>query len=228
MKTEELLRLEFNDWAKAGRGESMERGHRPTGEQAIDRMGLGPDSRVLDLGCGSGWASRLMATLAPGGKVIGIDVSDAMIELARNSSGDYPNLDFRIASAENLPFEDAEFTHAFSMESIYYYGDMLRALKEIRRVLTSGGLFVTVVDLYKENKPSHQWVQQLNVSVQLLSTAEYHDLFEQAGFMDISDERLLDPTPIPEDYSGGSFASRKDYLEYRQEGSLLISGRVGA
>ena len=58
------------------------------------------------------------------------------------------------------------------------------------------GLFVTVLDLYQENEPSHQWVEQLQVSVQLLSIPQYHSLFQQAGFVKVKDRRLLDPVPI--------------------------------
>jgi ubiquinone/menaquinone biosynthesis C-methylase UbiE len=47
-----------------------------------------------------------------------------MIELAREQSGSYPNVNFEVASAEQLPFADGEFTHAFSMESLYYYRDL--------------------------------------------------------------------------------------------------------
>ena len=118
--TDERLRLEFNDWAKAGKGPSMEKGHRPVGEQAIELMNIPSSARVLDVGCGSGWATRLMAEKAHGGRVVGIDISDEMIRLARESSATFPNVEFKIASAEKLPFDDAEFTHAFSMESLYY------------------------------------------------------------------------------------------------------------
>ncbi len=226
MKAEERLRQEFNEWAKAGRGESMERGHRPTGEQAIAGMNIEPTSIVLDLGCGSGWATRLMAERATHGRVVGIDISDEMIALARSTSTQYPQAEFQIAGAENLPFETGEFTHAFSMESIYYYSDMLTALKEVRRVLAPGGLFAAVVDLFRENEPTQQWIEQLNVPVHFWGIEDYHALFEQAGFAEITDQRLYDPTPVPEDYSGGSFKSREDYLKYREGGSLLISGRV--
>ncbi len=226
MNTEDILRAEFNDWAKAGRGESMERGHRPTGEQAIDHMSLRADSRVLDVGCGSGWASRLMAERVPLGHVVGLDISDEMIALARSTSSQFTNITFDVGSAEHLDYQTGQFSHAFSMESIYYYSDMEVALKEICRVLASGGVFVAVVDLYQENQPSHQWIEQLNVPVQLLSIEQYHSLFENAGFVTIKDRRLLDPTPIPADYSGGSFASRDDYLKYREEGSLMISGQA--
>jgi SAM-dependent methyltransferase len=224
--SDERLRLEFNDWAKAGRGEGMERGHRPVGEQAIELMGITPNARVLDVGCGSGWAARLMAEKATTGKVVGIDISDEMVRLAAETSASFTNVEFRVASAEKLPFADGEFTVAFSMESLYYYADMLSALKEIKRVLAPGGQFVTVVDLYQENVPSHQWVEQLKVPVQLLSVAEYRSLFERAGFVDVSDRRLIDPTPIPAEYSGGSFQTREELVAYREAGSLMVRGIV--
>jgi len=154
--TDERLRVEFNDWARAGRGESMERGDRPTGEQAIERMQVPPTARVLDLGCGSGWASRLLAARASEGLVTGVDISDEMITLARQSSQEFPNTEFQVAAADRLPFPDGTFTHAFSMESLYYYDDMPAALREVARVLDRGGLFAAVMDLYAENVPSHQ------------------------------------------------------------------------
>jgi arsenite methyltransferase len=224
--TDERLRLEFNDWAKAGKGPSMEKGHRPVGEQAVELMNIPADARVLDVGCGSGWATRLMAEKAHDGRVVGIDISDEMVRLARETSASFSNVEFEIASAEKLPFEDAEFTHAFSMESLYYYANIPGALKEIRRVLKPGGFFFTVVDLYEENRPSHQWIDQLKVPVQLLSSAAYRDLFEQAGFTNVQDRRVYDPRPVPDDYTGGSFKTRDDYLEYREAGSLLINGEV--
>lgn len=220
---DEQLRVEFNEWARAGKGDSMEAGHRPVGAQAIARMNVSAEANVLDVGCGSGWAARLLAQDA--GHVTGIDVSDEMIRVAREQSANFANAEFQVASAENLPFPDNTFTHAFSMESLYYYADIVRALREIARVLQSGGLFVTVVDLYQENTPSHQWIETLQVPVQLLSTPEYRSLFEAAGFMNIRDERLLDPRPVPDSYTSGSFKSRADFEEYRKNGSLMMTGQ---
>jgi len=220
------LRTEFNEWARAGKGESMERGHRPVGQQAIELMGVPADARVLEVGCGSGWATRLLAEYAVNGRVTGVDISDEMIRLARESSLLFPNIDYQMASAEKLPFADGEFTHAFSMESLYYYANLTAALKEIHRTLQAGGNFVTVIDLYRENKASHQWVEQLNVPVQLLSIDDYRSLLAGAGFVNVSDQRLFDPTPVPDDYTGSSFKSREDYEEYKQTGSLMLTGEV--
>lgn len=226
MRMDEQLRTEFNEWARAGKGESMERGHRPVGEQAIAAMNVGSNARVLDVGCGSGWATRLLADYAAKGRVTGIDISDEMVRLARESSSSCANVDFEVASAEELPFSDNEFTHAFSMESLYYYRNIPRALKEIHRVLRPRGVFVAVVDLYRENEATHQWIDTLNVPVQLLSIDDYRTLITDAGFTNFRDQRVIDPRPVPDDYAGGSFKSREDFESYRREGSLMISGEA--
>jgi len=223
---DEQLRTEFNEWARAGKGESMEVGHGPVGRQAIALMQVSMDSTVLDVGCGSGWASRLLADYAVNGRVTGIDISDEMVRLARESSRDYRNVSFEVASAEQLPFPDSEFTHAFSMESLYYYRNIPKALKEIQRVLKPGGAFFAVVDLYWENEATHQWIDQLKVPVELLSIEDYRSLFIDAGFENIRDQRILDPRPVPDDYTGGSFKNREEYESYRREGSLLVSGEA--
>lgn len=220
----EQLRVEFNEWARAGKGDSMERGHRPVGEQAIARMNVPSDAEVLDVGCGSGWAARLLASQTVNGHVVGIDVSDEMIRVAREQSSDFSNVEFQVASAEQLPFPDDSFSHAFSMESLYYYDDIVKALSEIQRVLRPRGRFVTVVDLYQENSPTHQWIETLKVPVQLLSIEEYRSMFQQAGFRNVRDERLFDPRPVSDDYTSGSFKTRTDFVEYRRNGSLMLTG----
>lgn len=226
MTSDLQLRTEFNEWARAGKGESMERGHRPVGEQAIAKMRVAPDARVLDVGCGSGWATRLLADYAVNGRVTGIDISDEMVNLARESSQAYANVDFELASAEQLPFADNEFSHAFSMESLYYYKNIPRALSEIHRVLKPSGSFTAVVDLYWENEATHQWIDTLKVPVELLSIDDYRSLFIDAGFADIRDERIFDPRPVPDDYTSDSFKSREDYVKYRDAGSLMITGKA--
>jgi SAM-dependent methyltransferase len=223
---DELLRTEFNEWARAGKGEGMEKGHGPVGRQAIQLMRVPADARVLDVGCGSGWATRLLAGYATNGQVTGIDISDEMIRVARESSSAVPNVDYEVAGADELPFTDNEFTHAFSMESLYYYSDIPKALAEIHRVLRPRGLFVAVVDLYFESEATHQWIDGLKVAVELLSIEDYRGLFLDAGFVNIRDQRVFDPTPIPDNYVSGSFKSRKDFEAYRRAGSLMVSGEV--
>ena len=79
--SDERLQNEFNRWAEEGEGEKMERHHLDITAKTIRLMDLRPGERVLDLGCGSGWATRLLARLvAEGpegfGQVVGVDVAD--------------------------------------------------------------------------------------------------------------------------------------------------------
>src|SRR5271169_532158 len=87
---DERLRQEFNQWAEQGRGEEMEQHHISITEQTLAVMDLKRGQRVLDLGCGAGWATRLMARAVGAGErpgqVIGLDVSDEMIRRARANS----------------------------------------------------------------------------------------------------------------------------------------------
>src|SRR3982074_3279756 len=85
---DEKLQHEFNRWAAEGEGEKMERHHLDITEKTIRLMNLRPGARVLDLGCGSGWATRLLARLVGEGpegfgQVVGVDVSDEMVRQAR-------------------------------------------------------------------------------------------------------------------------------------------------
>src|SRR6185503_11278579 len=163
---------------------------------------------------------------AADGRVVGIDIADEMVQLAADTSREFSNVEFRVATAEQLPFREGEFTHVFSMESIYYYSNMLAALHEIHRVLVQGGAFTTVIDLYLENNPSHQWIPTLNVPVHLLGIPEYRSMLQEVGFVNVKDDRLYDPKPIPEDYSGGSFKTREDYVQYKQNGSLMLTAEA--
>ena len=68
---DERLRQEFNQWAEQGRGEEMEHHHISITEQTLALMDLKPGERVLDLGCGAGWATRLMAQMRRRGRAAG-------------------------------------------------------------------------------------------------------------------------------------------------------------
>src|SRR5215470_601643 len=96
---DDKLQQEFNRWAAAGEGAKMEQHHLNITEKTIRLMHLRPGERVLDLGCGSGWATRLLARLVGDGpegfgQVIGLDISDEMVHQARAASKDFENVMF--------------------------------------------------------------------------------------------------------------------------------------
>jgi arsenite methyltransferase len=141
---DERLRDEFNRWADEGRGEEMEKHHISIAEQTIRLMELRPGDRVLDLGCGAGWATRILAHAVEGGEqgsgqVVGLDVSDEMIRRARATSRDIENILYVWGSATEIPWEEDYFEKVLSIESFYYYPDQDAALDELFRVMAPGG-----------------------------------------------------------------------------------------
>src|SRR6478735_5736190 len=182
---DQKLQQEFNQWAAAGRGDEMEDHHSDITDQTIALMNIQPTDRILDLGCGTGWASRRLARMASAGEVVGLDVADEMLHRAEEASSDFNNIRYVWGSAENIPALDGLFTKVLSVESFYYYADQNKALRELKRVMAPGGQLFILINLYKDNHYSLRWVGELKVPVQALSEAEYISLLERHGFRNV-------------------------------------------
>ena len=72
----------FDQWALEGKDAGMEEGHSDVVRQVMETMDVRAGDQILDLGCGNGWATRLLAQLAPGTQAIGVDAAPAMIARA--------------------------------------------------------------------------------------------------------------------------------------------------
>jgi ubiquinone/menaquinone biosynthesis C-methylase UbiE len=226
LSTDEQMRREFNQWAEAGKGEGMEQEHINITQQTLAMMGLKPGQKVLDLGCGAGWASRLLAQLVGGGErpgqVVGLDVSDEMIRRARANSTGFDNVMFVVGSAQQIPWEENFFDKVLSVESFYYYGDQDRALDELFRVLAPKGELYILINLYKDNHYSLRWVEELKVPVQVRSEQEYIELLSDHGYVDVRAVRIPDLTPTPEEYSGKWFKDAAELRDFKRIGALLL------
>ncbi|MGH9747450.1 MAG: class I SAM-dependent methyltransferase [Candidatus Acidiferrales bacterium] len=223
-KPQEQLREEFNRWADAGKGESMEHDHWPITRPVLERMQIALDENILDAGCGSGWLSRILAKGVPEGRVVGMDISDEMIRRARQSSVDYGNLVFVVGEVDEIPWERNFFSKAISVESSYYWPDPARGLREIYRVLAEKGSAWILINYYRDNPHCHQWGEKLAVPTHLLSADEWAQLFRDAGFADVAHRLIPDPTPNPAVYEGRWFRDAKQLAEFRAIGALLVSG----
>jgi ubiquinone/menaquinone biosynthesis C-methylase UbiE len=227
LNPEQKLQQEFNRWAEEGEGEKMEHHHLDITEKTIRLMDLHPGERVLDLGCGAGWATRLLARLVADGpegfgQVIGLDVSDEMIRRARASSRDFENILYVWGSAQQIPWEENFFDKVLSVESFYYYPDQDRALAELFRVMAPHGRLFILINLYKDTPYSLQWVDKLRVPVHVLSEAEYVELLKKHAFENVEARRIPDDTPTPDDYRTTSFRSLEDLRAFKRLGGLLL------
>jgi SAM-dependent methyltransferase len=222
--TDENLREEFNRWADAGKGESMEHEHWPITRPALGLMQIEPTDNILDVGCGAGWLSRILAHRVPQGRVVGMDISDEMIHRAREASVANENLVFVVGGVNEIPWEANFFMRVISVESSYYWPDPAKGVREIYRVLAEGGSAWILINYYRDNPYSHQWGEKLAVPTQLLSADEWKKLFRDAGFAEVAHRLIPDPTPNPDVYTGRWFHDATELAAFRAIGALLVYG----
>lgn len=96
-------------------------------------------SRVLDVGCGSGYGTALLAERAA--RVTGIDIAFEAVQFARSAYA-RPNLSFACADSRMLPFRNGGFTQAVMFEVIEHVSEQSSCLGEIRRVLAPDGTLI--------------------------------------------------------------------------------------
>ena len=105
--------------------------------------GIKPGDRVLDVACGTGILAREAAgRVGPTGRVIGLDLNDGMLAVARRLR---PEIDWRQGDAARLPFEDSAFDVVISQFALMFFPERVAALREMWRVLASRGRLAVAV-----------------------------------------------------------------------------------
>ena len=99
--------------------------------------GVEAGDRVLDVACGTGIVARTAAErTGPAGRVVGLDLNEAMLDVARRVG---PDLDWRQGDAASLPFPDRGFDVVLCQMALMFFPDRLAAVGEMARVVTGGG-----------------------------------------------------------------------------------------
>jgi demethylmenaquinone methyltransferase/2-methoxy-6-polyprenyl-1,4-benzoquinol methylase len=126
--------------------------------RAVDIAKVGPGDRVLDVAAGTGDLTiELSKRVGPSGEVVGIDLSEGMLALAREKA---PGIRFEQGSALDLPYADGEFAAATTGFAARNFSDLRRGLAEMRRVVRPGGR-VVVLDFTTPTRPPLSWFFQL-------------------------------------------------------------------
>ncbi len=201
----------FDEWAGSGRAGLMEREHGRSVRAFLAGVRLGgPSFSFLDVGCGNGWAVRMIAR-APGcGAAVGIDKSGGMVRLARSLAASEKE-EYAAAALEEWDGGGrmGRFDYAFAMESLYYADSMPAALRSVRRLLRRGGTFFCGTDYYGENAATAGWGAKVGLRMHSMPRAGWRRLFRDAGF-DAATRLVKDP------------GSRKKWR--REMGTLFVTG----
>ena len=119
----------------------------PLRREARLALGVQRGDRVLDVACGTGLNfSHLRELVGEEGYVLGVDVTPAMLDIARQriARRGWKNVEVREVDAAQLPFPDASCGKAICTFALSIIPDYVRAIEEARRVLVPGGRFVSL------------------------------------------------------------------------------------
>ena len=126
----------------------------------LDQGALQPNSRIVDLGCGTGQLTLPFAD--QGFHMTGVDVSDAMVDIGRTKVSPMQDVTFSVGNAQSLEFEDGAFDHAIASKLFQHVADWRGAADEIIRVVQPGGTF-----LYFNDRGSFYVVAVVKLFLQL-------------------------------------------------------------
>src|SRR5712692_228547 len=151
------------------------KGRRTVLARALADLELPAGARILDAGCGSG---RNMVELARYGSVTAVELSTASVELARaREAGEVIE-----GSVLEMPFADASFDLATSLDVIEHLDDDVGALRELRRVVAPGGCLLVTV-------PAYQWLwsghDEINHHHRRYTRRSLRVVGEQAGWKQV-------------------------------------------
>lgn len=112
----------------------------PAQKAAIETADIRSGARVLDIGCGCGASSLAIAErVGASGRVLGVDISQAMIAEARRASRGMRQVEFRVADASRDDFSEARFDRMFSRFGVMFFGDPAAAFAHLRGALAPDG-----------------------------------------------------------------------------------------
>ena len=128
--------------------------------QLLAAAAISAGESVLDIGCGTGPTTRDAAHLAVDGRVVGIDLSPAMIARAwqRTRDQELRNVDFILGDAQIYPFDAGSIDVAVSRMGTLFFGDPAMAFHNIRRALRPGGRLAVLV---WQAATANEWIQEI-------------------------------------------------------------------
>ena len=138
----------------------------------LDLLEINPTDSVLEVGPGPGLGLQLAATRAHQGRVAGVDRSETMLRMAfqRNRALiEAGGIELHLGSADKLPFDDATFDKAMTINSHHIWPDPVAGLREMRRTLRPGGRIAIGITHFSYASPDN-----------------FESLLIDAGFTDIS------------------------------------------
>lgn len=154
-------------------------------------VGLPGGAKVLEVGCGAGRQARTLKKLRPNLEIHGCDLSQRAIDEAKSYND---GVEYRVANASRLPYEDASFEAVMLFDVLEHVPDVESVVREIARVLKPGGLFHGFIPIegqphtlfyrlrHSQRLPIARWKKERIGHIQQLTDSGLEELFRRCGF----------------------------------------------
>lgn len=164
----------------------MNMSHSDLTDWGLQHISIEPQFTILDVGCGGGRTIQKLSGIAADGFVCGVDYASGSVATSRTKNSHLikeGRVEIHQGSVSQLPFATDKFDLATAVETQYYWPDLLNDMKEIRRVLKSGGHLIVIAETYKGGRydavkaPVMKLLKSTHLSVE-----DQRGLFSSAGF----------------------------------------------
>lgn len=161
--------------------------HTPMADWGLRFLHTDADGKVLDCGCGGGANIKRLLKRCPQGVVKGIDYSPVSVAKAQKlnqiaiSEGRCTVVQGSVA---DMLFADGWFDAVTAFETVYFWPELARCFREVRRVLKPGGTFLICNECGGDAGKDNKWEKKID-GMTVYSDAELKDVLEQTGFHDI-------------------------------------------
>jgi len=173
---------------------AMNLGHAGMTDWALQQIATPKDAAILDVGCGGGRTVSRLATMAPEGRIVGIDYSPTSVAVSRETNADAiksGRVRIEHGSVAALPFADCTFDLVTAVETHYYWPDLPANLREVRRVLKPGGTFALIAETYRGGPFGLLYAIVMPLlGAAFLSDEQHRELLSQSGFMDVETKHV--------------------------------------
>jgi ubiquinone/menaquinone biosynthesis C-methylase UbiE len=156
----------------------------------INRMDIQKGMNILDIGCGTGWGVIDIALKLGGtGKVVGLDISEGMIEQAKHNLAQFSfsNVELRVGSAHSLDYDNL-FDYVLSTNAYHHFEDKEEIFSKVRNALRHRGIFILqdICDDYLAMKML-DLIGKIGEKAHVGSTTsqELRNLFVSTGFSNV-------------------------------------------
>jgi len=122
----------------------------------LDMLDVAPTDSVLEVASGPGRGLELAAARVPQGRMVGVDPSATMLEMARHRNRaqiETGRVELYLGTVDKLSFEDATFDKAMTMNSLHLWPDPVAGLIEVRRTMRAGGCIAVAITRFSYVSP---------------------------------------------------------------------------